>query len=114
MKAIKSLLAAALLGTGSAASAQAVNQTTAANVHVYMVGKQDPQHIVISEVMEVPATTTYAELLTRVRTTHPGVNIPDNTEGVQSTSASAAHKSREELKAKYEKAGKSVTVLEAR
>jgi hypothetical protein len=113
MKALRAITAATLWGIGAAATAQNAAPATAPNVHVYLVGKQDPLHIVITEVMEVPSSITLDELLVRASEAHPDIKLPGNTEGVRSTSASAARKSREDLKLKYEKAGKSVTVLEA-
>jgi len=113
MKATRFVAALALMSTGLFAHAQATTQEPAAakTIYVYMVAKQDAQHLVISDVMEATELMKQADLVNLFHTKHPDTATPYSMEALRFATKEEADQSRTTLKAKYEKTGKNVTML---
>lgn len=114
MNAFKLLLAAAALNAGSLAMAQTDQPQTPDPLYVYLVGKQDAQHILISEVFETTKGVTHDDLVALFQQSHPEVPAPNGLEGLSFESKADAEKSRVAAKEDHEKKGRSVVLLEAR
>lgn len=113
MKATRFLAALALMGSGLFANAQATTPEPAAakTIYVYMVAKQDAQHLLISEVMEATELMRQADLVNLFHAKHPDTPTPYSMESLRFATKEEADLSRTTLKAKYEKTGKNVTML---
>src|SRR5687768_1736623 len=105
MNAFKILLAAAALNSGTLVLAQADQPQTPTTIYVYLVGKQDAQHIVISEVFETTTAVTHDDLVALFQQSHPEVPAPHGLEGLRYDSKAAAENARVGLKKEHEKKG---------
>ena len=114
MKASKLLFSLGLLSISSLVPAQTPQQPAANTIYVYMVAKQDAKNIVISEVMEATELMKHADLVAMFQQSHPDVSTPHSMEGLRFATKEEAETDRATLKAKYEKTGKSVTLLDKR
>ena len=100
------MLATSFLGMAAFAQTDPVPGT----IHAYLVGKQDANTVVISEVIQATEQMVHRDLLGMYNKLYPDTPLPKGVEALRFATLEEAQADRLVLKAKYEKAGRSVTL----
>lgn len=114
MNAFKILLAAAAINAGTLLHAQAGPTQGGATMYVYLMGKQDATHIILSEVYETSTQVTHEELVALFQQSHPEVPAPHGLEGASFKTRGEAKAARAGMQRDLEDKGVNVVVFEAK